>query len=367
MWRALWIGICGVMFAGLSMAQVVPPDDEIRQILIDRIDVQRQAVGIVIGVIEPKGRRVVAYGKPAVGSSQPLDGDTVFEIGSVGKVFTSLLLADMARRKQVSLEDPLAKYLPADVKVPQRGGKSVTLVDLATHTSGLPLMPSNFAPRDGNNPFADYTVEKLYQFLNNYQLTQDIGSQYEYSNVGAGLLGRALAQRAGMDYGALVIARICDPLQLKSTRVTLTPDLQKRMATGHDLALDPVPLWDLGAIPGAGAFRSSTNDMLTYLAAELGYLKTPLHAAMVDMRTVRRTTRNGAMKIALGWHTFERGGHPMYWHTGMTGGFRSFVGFDPEAGIGIVALANTSTPTGMDDIGPYLLDRRYALAYPIKH
>src|SRR5688572_17204855 len=134
-------------------------DAEIRKILVDRVDTQRQSTGLVVGVIEPSASRVVSYGKPAV------DGDTVFEIGSITKVFTALLLADMVERGEVALTDPVAKYLPETVKVPERGGKKITLEHLATHTSGLPRLPGNFFPRDEANPYADYTVGKLYDFL----------------------------------------------------------------------------------------------------------------------------------------------------------------------------------------------------------
>ena len=140
------------------------PDADIRAILVDRIDVQHQGVGIVVGVIDPTGRRVVAYGKTAK-DGKPVDANTVFEIGSITKVFTSLLLADMVQRGEVALTDPVSKYLPPDVKVPERGGKKITLVDLATHTSGLPRMPSNFHPKDPANPYADYTVAQFYEFL----------------------------------------------------------------------------------------------------------------------------------------------------------------------------------------------------------
>ena len=150
------------------------------------------------------------------------------------KVFTSLLLADMVQRGEVALADPVAKYLPADVKVPERGGRVITLVDLSTHTSGLPRMPSNFHPKDPANPYADYTAEQLFQFLSSYQLTRDIGSQFEYSNLGGGLLGQALARRAGMDYEALVRSRITAPLGMSSTGITLSPEMKARLAVGHN-------------------------------------------------------------------------------------------------------------------------------------
>ncbi len=153
----------------------VPSDDEIREILVKRIDQQKQAVGIVVGVIEPNGRRIVACGNLAKGelanaNAGTLDGDTIFEIGSVTKVFTSLLLADMVNREEVALDDPAAKYLPENVRMPERNGKSITLHDLSTHSSGLPRLPSNLRPKDPRNPYADYSVDDMYQFLSGYDL-----------------------------------------------------------------------------------------------------------------------------------------------------------------------------------------------------
>lgn len=354
--------------AGQSVPKpAVPSDSDIRQMLVDRIDVQHQSVGIVVGVIGPKGRRVIAYGHLEKGDPRPLSGDTIFEIGSVTKVFTSLLLSEMAQRGEVALKDPVAKYLPATVKMPEHNGKQITLVDLATHTSGLPRMPTNFTPKDPNNPYVDYSVEQLYQFLSGYQLTRDIGSQYEYSNLGGGLLGLALARRAGMDYGELVRSRICDPLGMDSTRVTLTPEMKARLAVGHNAAMEPAENWELGpAFAGAGALRSSVNDLLMFLAANLGSTKTPLAPAMAAMLSVRRPTAQPGLEVGLGWHIFTTGGKEIIWHNGGTGGYRSFLGFDPKTGVGVVLLSNAETAAGVDDIGRHLLDPSVPLMTPPK-
>jgi serine-type D-Ala-D-Ala carboxypeptidase/endopeptidase len=343
-----------------------PPDSEIRQILVDRIDKEHQSVGIVVGVIEPRGRRVIAYGSLDKGDKRLLDGDTVFEIGSVTKVFTSLLLADMVQHGEVALTDPVAKYLPPDVKMPERGGRQITLQDLATHTSGLPRLPPNLAPKDPANPYADYSVEQLYQFLSSYQLTRDIDSQYEYSNLGGGLLGHVLARRAGMDYESLVRSRICEPLGMKSTGITLSAGMKARMAVGHDRSLDSVENWDLPTLAGAGALRSTANDLLTFLAANLGYTKSPLAPAMAAMLATRRPTDVSGLEIALGWHILTKDGREIIWHNGRTGGFRTFIAFDPKSRTGVVALSNTSTTTGVDDIGRHLLDANFRLAQPPK-
>jgi serine-type D-Ala-D-Ala carboxypeptidase/endopeptidase len=342
----------------------MPSDSEIRQILVDRIDVQKQSVGIVVGVIGPDGRRVIAYGHLEKGDPRPLNGDTIFEIGSATKVFTSLLLAYMVQRSEVGLDDPVAKYLPPGVKMPERNGRSITLIDLATHTSGLPRLPTNLMPKDPANPYADYSVEQLYQFLSTYQLTRDIGSQYEYSNLGGGLLGHVLARRARMDYEALVRSRICDPLGMNSTRITLTPEMKARLAAGHNAALQSVENWDSPTLPGAGALRSTANDLLTFLAANLGYTKSPLAPAMAAMLKVRRPTGQPGLEIALGWHILTTNGKEIVWHNGGTGGYRSFLGFDPKARIGVVVLSNTFTAIGIDDIGRHLLDASVPLMKP---
>lgn len=345
-----------------SQESSMSSDSEIRQILVDRIDIQQQSVGIVVGVIGPGGRRLIAYGHLEKGDPRPLNGDTIFEIGSATKVFTSLLLADMVQRGEIALDDPVSKYLPPSVKMPERNGRSITLVDLATHTSGLPRMPTNFTPKDIANPYADYSVEQLYQFLSSYQLTRDIGSRFEYSNLGGGLLGHVLARRAGTDYETLVRSRICDPLGMNSTRITLTPEMKARLAVGHDQGLESVENWDLPTLAGAGALRSTANDLLTFLAANLGYTKSSLAPAMAAMLKVRRPTGQPGLEIALGWHVFTVNGREIIWHNGGTGGYRSFIGFDPKARIGVVALSNTSTAVGVDDIGRHLLDASVPLA-----
>jgi CubicO group peptidase (beta-lactamase class C family) len=188
-----------------------PSDERILQILAERVSREDLGIGMVVGIVDANGRRIIAYGSLAKSDSRRVDGDTVFDIGSVTKEFTSLLLTDMARRGEVRLTDPVSKYLPKGVRVPERNGRKITLADLSTHSSGLPRMPSNFNPKDNANPYVAYTVEQLYEFLSTYELTRDIGSQYEYSNLGAGLLGHVLALRAGKSYEELVLSRITGP------------------------------------------------------------------------------------------------------------------------------------------------------------
>jgi len=341
-----------------------PSDAEIRRILVDRIDVQKQGVGIVVGIIEPHGRRVVAYGSFDKKDKRPVDGDTLFEIGSITKVFTALLAADMAQRGEVKLDDPIAKYLPPVAKIPQRNGKQITLIDLATHTSGLPRMPENFRPEDPNNPYVDYSTEALYSFLSSYELKRDIGSKYVYSNLGFGLLGLGLAHRAGMDYEKLVLTRICDPLGMKSTRITLSESLRQRFPPGHSADLVTVPSWEITTLAGAGALRSSANDLLVFLAAMMGYTDNPLAAAQKTTLSIKRPTGGPFMDTGLGWDIDTRGGNEIISKGGATAGFNTFIGYSPKTRVGVVVLANASTPSGTGDIGFHLLDSRYPLWVP---
>jgi CubicO group peptidase (beta-lactamase class C family) len=354
---------CLAAFAAASAFAQAPADADILQILKDRVGAPNTGSALVAGVIDAKGRRVVSYGSLAKDDKRPLNGDTVFEIGSMTKVFTSLLLMDMVRRGEVRLDDPVSKYLPATVKIPERNGRKITLADLSTQSSGLPRMPTNFTPKDPTNPYADYSVQQMYDFLSGYELTRDIGSQYEYSNLGVGLLGHALSLRAGKSYEDLVRTRICDPLGMKDTRIMLTDSMKSRLAVGHDAKLEPVANWDLPTFAGAGALRSTTKDMLIFLAANLGYTKTPLAQAMADEVSIRRPTGVPNLEIAYAWHVITKDGNVIIWHNGGTGGYRTFMGFDPKTRVGVVVLSNVSN-AGPDDIGRHLINAAFDLKPP---
>lgn len=340
----------------------IPGDAEIREILENRIDEQKRSVGIVVGVVEPEGRRVVAHGQLATGSPIEVDGDTVYEIGSITKAFTAILLADLVEEGAVELEAPVQRLLGEDVTVPTRNGTEITLEHLSSHSSGLPRLPDNMTPANAANPYADYTVAQLYEFLSSYELERDIGAEVEYSNLATGLLGHALAVRQETDYEALVSERLLEPLGMSDTSTTLSESLQERLAIGHSVQLRPVANWDLPTLAGAGALRSTVNDMLTFVEANLGLHESPLQVAMAETHAPRRDFPGPNMQIGLGW--VIRGGHgrELHWHNGGTGGYRSFLGFDLESKTGVVVLSNSGD--SVDDLGFHLLDSRYPLVIP---
>ena len=211
------------IFAGVTTVfgatqPILPSDDEIRKILAERVGENEKDVGIVVAIVEPGGRRLVSVGHRNAADSRPLDGDTVFEIGSVTKAFTALLLADMVAKNEVALDDPVSKYLPANIKLPERNGRAIRLVDLATHTSGLPFMPENAPPL--NDPAAaKYSVADLKNYLAGYQLKRDIGAEWEYSNIGYWILSEALASRGRSSFENLMRTRVIASLKMANTRI----------------------------------------------------------------------------------------------------------------------------------------------------
>jgi CubicO group peptidase (beta-lactamase class C family) len=353
--KAGWIWMAVTSTVSLQAADIA----EIRSIMANRVESGR-AVGIVAGVIDQKGRQVIASGKVSLEGPQQPDGDTVYEIGSVTKVFTSLILADMIEKGEVKADDPVAKFLPATVKVPSRNGRQITLLDLSMQVSGLPRLPDNLKPADPANPYVDYDAAKLYDFLSRYTLTRDPGEKYEYSNLAVGLLGHALALKAGISYEELLRRRIFDPLGMRSTSMTLSEAQKNRLAPGYSASLQPVKNWDFAVLAGCGAVRSTVNDMLKFVAANLELTDTPLKSAMRRMRSARKETGMPDVDIGMAWHVFTKFDTQIWWHNGGTYGYRSFVGYNPAKKEGVVVLCNTFVDN--DDLGKHILESRYPVS-----
>jgi CubicO group peptidase (beta-lactamase class C family) len=360
-------GFAPIFAPFLATGCAAQPDDslpgfnetEILQILRDRVDADRRSVGMVIAVVSEQGSRVYGYGSVGDSTGSRPDGDTVFEIGSVTKVFTAILLDDLAMRGKVGLDDPLAKYLPDSVRVPERDGRAITLRDLATHTSGLPRVPT-FDPPLVKDPLEDFAVADLYRFLDGYALPREIGSVREYSNLGYALLGHALSRATGKEYGELVQARIAMPLGMRRTATSLTPEMASRGAFGHDEELRPVQSQRLGVHASAGGIYSTANDLLVFLAANLGLTESPFSLVLRDARECRYGVPGSDTKLSLAWgECTEMHGVRLFSHDGGTEGFSSFIAFDRDARRGVVVLSNSHFP--VYDIAVHLLQPRYPL------
>ncbi|MBV6698179.1 serine hydrolase [Kitasatospora aureofaciens] len=316
--------------------------------------------GLAGGAVEIRGAGRTGPGGGAPGPR------TLFEIGSVTKVFTSLALARLVLDGSAEPDEPVGALLPDGVQVPFRGGQAITLRHLATHTSGLPRLPRGiftsalFTARR-SDPYAHCTADHVLAGLARTRLRAVPGRSFRYSNLGAGLLGLALAHRAGIGYEELVRREVCVPLGLADTVVTPGEDRSGRLAPGHAPGGRPVPYWSLADLGGMGALRSTAADLAILLRAQLAAGREPdgpLAPAITLTREVRHRVNPFAW-MHLGWlghrlHT-QQGGHLQIWHNGGTGGFRSFVAFDPEKQVGVVVLVNTSR--SVDAAGTALLRR----------
>jgi D-alanyl-D-alanine-carboxypeptidase/D-alanyl-D-alanine-endopeptidase len=323
---------------GFSNADV----DSIKAFLHENFDHTNS--GMVIGLVDGQGSRIFSAGKLDNGTGQEVNGDTVFEIGSITKTFTTLLLMDMVERGEMKLEDPVSKYLPKSVRMPAWQGQEITLLNLAAQDSGLPFNADNILDTDdGDNPFANYTVEKMYDFLSRHALTNEPGKKFQYSNIGMGLLGHVIALKAGTNYESLVLDRICRPLHMDSTRVVLGPELQSRLARGHVPTGKPAPNWDIHAIVGAGGLRSTVNDLFKYVSANLGLIPSKLTPSMEKMQVLRHTDSSDFGKTRMPWYdlsAYSPAGMELFGHGGGTGGYGTYIGFDKKQRRGIVVLSN---------------------------
>jgi len=312
--------------------------------------VSGKPTGVAVGVVRNGERRIFTFGTAKA--------DAVFEIGSITKTFTGLMLAQMIEQGNVQPETPVRELLPKDtVAKPQ--GAEINLLDLVTQHSGLPRLPDNMKPADPNNPYADYRAENLYQFLGKHGVAKPDKPAFLYSNLGFGLLGQALANRADTRYPELLKRLVLDPLKLSDTAVELSPDQQRRFIAGHSAALQPVHSWELDSLAGAGAIRSTADDMLKYLEANLapkradGSISGALARSHKPLANVAPDKR-----IAYAWVYETKSGS--YWHNGGTGGFSSYAFFNPKGNYAAIVLVNVAVSgrgSFADQLGQHIAER----------
>ena len=324
--------------------------------LIDAGIVPSLAIGIYdssrietyfLGNVDPSGS----------GPATPPDAHTVYEIGSVSKVFTALLLADAAQHGQVKLDDPLSTLWPKGVAPPTRDGQEITLEQLATHSSGLPRIPANMRADTLDDPYADYTREKLFAFLDGHELVRAPGSQYEYSNLAVGLLGTLLADKSKSTYDALLRERITGPLGMAETCVRLNDEQQRRLAPPYREG-QRVSNWDFDALVGCGGIRSTVGDMVKLLAAHVEPGSTSLAEIIANASRPRSVPKAPAGGMALGWHIAAD--RSTFWHTGQTGGYAAAVFVNPAERKGVVVLANGADST-VDVLGERIIQAMFGM------
>jgi D-alanyl-D-alanine-carboxypeptidase/D-alanyl-D-alanine-endopeptidase len=315
--------------------------------------------GVAIGVVQHGVRRIYCYG-----TARP---DSIFEIGSVTKTFTGLMLAQMAVQGQVRLDEPIRELLPPGTVAKPAAGNEITLVDLSDMHAALPRDPDNMHSSDADNPLGEYDREAMYAFLGKHGVAQPAEAPFVYNNLAVGLLGVGLANRAGVSYGALLEEQVTGPLGLADTATVLTPAQRGRLIQGYNETGRPVPPWELDALDGAAAIRSTAGDMLTYLEAQLHPERLPANAALtpqgktlaaaITLSHIPRALANNGRHIALNWLRDDATGS--YSHDGSTGGYSSIAIFNPEKDYAVVVLYNG--PAGEADfavkVGEHVVQR----------
>jgi len=335
----------------VPLSQIVTP-------LADRACASEH-VGLVVGAIAGMEEFLGGFGALEIGGKQPPDMDTVFEIGSISKVFTGIVLAQAVETGTLNLDDRIVDLLPEGWTLPEPA-QGITLRHCTTHTSGLPRLPANLLNLAealrvtylGNDPYRDYTEEQFRQALATVKLNHAPGTRHEYSNFGVGLLGFVLARRLGLDYESLVKDEICRPLGMHDTVITTDEQARNRVPSIYRLILKLGPVgfglksdeWRIpNHLAGAGAIRSSGRDMMKFLKANMGLASTPIDAAI--RRSHQELFRDPAgLTIGMNWiHSYDHElAQNIIWHNGGTGGFRTYLGFTEDRQFGVVVLGNTA-------------------------
>ena len=343
--RRVFLMAIGAVGVAQAVRALEVEDDAIRDLLRKRVEVEKRSVGMAVCVVTPDRKRFAAWGRARLSDLRPVTSGTVFEIGSITKVFTAQLLGEMAHRGEVALDDPVARHLPGDFHVPEFDGRKITLADLATHTSGLPRFPP--LPGVPLSPswleaLTQFSVEDFKAWFADLHLERAPGTAWEYSNaVGYTLLGLALAYRGGRPYEELLQVRLVEPAGLQETTFHPTAAMESRLAEGHDAALKPVPPFELGIFGPAGGLRSTPRDMARFAAAILPGSGSPIAPAAQLLLTVRRPAPPIGGTQALGWEVRDAPGGPFMSKDGVTAGQAASMVFDPDRRVAIVAFSNT--------------------------
>lgn len=313
-----------------------------------------QGVGYSLAEVQGSTVRVHHAGQAWRQPAEPIDDHSLYEIGSITKTFTALLLADAVARKELALNDSVESVLPDKPTLRDAAGEPLRWIDLATHRSGLPRLATNMQPRDPADPYADYGAEHLSLFLRGWKPTRRRGEAFGYSNLGFGLLGQALAWRAGKSYDALLTERVLQPLALDG--LVRQPAAGQRRVTGHDVQGRPVADWHFTDVhAGAGALLGTAASLARYAQSALGVFDHPLKEAFA--LCLRRHADGGAPinPIGLAWMLAPLNGRTVFTHDGGTFGCSSSLWLDPQRNRAALVLANASVKVA--DLALHVLDR----------
>ncbi|EMI23007.1 penicillin-binding protein AmpH [Rhodopirellula maiorica SM1] len=303
--------------------------------------IQSQSMmGVSIGVIQGAESATVHHGRTSEIGPPPND-QTLYEIGSISKVFTGILVADAVKRGEIRLDQPVSELLPTAVTMPSWPDRPITVLDIATHRSGLPRLGDNMPSLHTANPYGDYTSALAYEFLNSHSLSRAPGTQYEYSNLAFGLLGHLISRQTNKSYDELLQKRLTKPLGMPDTAVELAPAQKARLATPYDAEKQPTSNWSFADMPGAGGIRSTISDMMRFAKVHLQVPRNEIGSAIELAWKKHHVGDDSDNSMGLGWHLMGKGSTRI--HSGQTGGYHSIILVNRDTQSAVVVLANTAT------------------------
>jgi len=300
-------------------------------------------VGLVVGVVRGDRVFIRGFGKKSKERGDAPDAPTIFELASIGKIFTASAAQILSDRGEISFDDSVDKYLNPTVKICEKA-KNITLRQLATHTSGLPSFPESFVPKikDVLNPYKDLTVQDLYDYLATCENLGEVGS-FDYSNLGMGVLGHILELKTGKSYETIVKDEIIKRLEMKNTTITLSAEHRELLAQGYNEQGNPNPVWEDAVLTGAGSFLSNAEDMTKFIRANFDASRSEISDSLIKTHE-----KQSGAKTGLGWHYYSRffavvtDEEDVIWHNGGAGGYANFMAVNKKTKSGVIVLSNTT-------------------------
>ncbi len=313
-------------------------------------------IGLVVGILKNGESAVYGYGSLASDLPAAPGAQTVFEVGPIEKTFIGTILARLVNDGELGLDDPIDKYLSESLVTPRFKGQDITLEHLASHTSALPLRPSNLEDVGQKNPYANYRIELLYEALQENEIEVEPGTQYNYSDFGYAVLTHIIKIETALKFDKLIESIITEPIGLTATRLELTETTASRLAQPH-LEGKPIDLRDDPVMIGPGSLLSNAEDLLAYIQAQWVLDEGALPAAMALSRQKQRPTNSPFTSSGLGWLIDSENALDIIHAEGTTEGSSCYLGFVLDARIGVVVLSNSESP--VDEIGKKLVYMLY--------
>jgi D-alanyl-D-alanine-carboxypeptidase/D-alanyl-D-alanine-endopeptidase len=316
-------------------------------------------LGTVIGVIDRSGRRFYGFGRTSMTDGTLPDKHSIFEIASITKGFTAILVADLEIDGRISTTAPIGRYVPTLRRADADAAQYVTLESLLTHTAGLPRNPTN-TDDDDDDRYKNYSTEDFEAFLSSWTI-DPVAPSYSYSNAGLILAEYAIENEMGRTYEELMEEQVLDKFGMHDTFFSVPKEKRDRLVTGFRRGVATTEM-DVGQYPAMGGLRSTADDMLTYLGAHIGLVPSPLSSA-IDKALEERFS-NEEITLSLGWRISrnEESGKTIYHFSGGSTGFVSFAAFDRVNQKAVVVLVNGTR--WFSDLGFKVLDPTYPLNDP---